>query len=168
VRLVIADTSPLNYLILVGHIDLLPVLFEKLILPATVQSELASSKAPPLIRNWVANLPAWLEVRETPLDQAEDVSLTGIDAGEKAAIQLAASLNADLLLMDDRKGVNAALRRGLRVTGTLGILDLAAHRGLVGFAEAVSRLRRTTFRVPEELLDSLMKTHAPRGRTSER
>jgi predicted nucleic acid-binding protein len=164
VRLVIADTSPLNYLILIGHIDLLPVLFEKLVLPATVQSELASSKAPPLIRNWTANLPAWLEVREAPLDLAEDVSLKGIDAGEKAAIQLAVSLNADLLLMDDRKGVGAALRKGLRVTGTLGILDLGAQRGLINFAQAVGRLRRTTFRVPEALLDSLMKNHAPGSR----
>jgi predicted nucleic acid-binding protein len=31
-----------------------------------------------------------------------------IDAGEKAAIQLAVALHADLLSMDDRKGVSAA------------------------------------------------------------
>lgn len=48
-RLVIADTGPLHYLILIGHIDLLPVLFEKVLLPATVQSELASGKAPFLV-----------------------------------------------------------------------------------------------------------------------
>jgi predicted nucleic acid-binding protein len=120
VRLVIADTGPLNYLILIGHVDVLPVLFERVVLPTTVESELASSKAPSLIRDWIANRPVWLEVHEAPVSQSEDASLKGIDAGEKAAIQLAASLNADLLLMDDRKGVNAALRKGLRVTGTLG------------------------------------------------
>jgi predicted nucleic acid-binding protein len=108
VRLVIADTGPLNYLILIGHIDLLPVLFEKVVLPTTVQSELASSKAPPFVRHWIGDPPAWLEVREAPLSQVEDASLKGIDAGERAAIQLAVSLDADLLLMDDRKGVNAA------------------------------------------------------------
>ena len=79
-RLVIADTGQLNYLILIGHIDLLPVLFEKVVLPTTVQSELASSKAPPSVRDWVADLPAWVEVREAPLGQAEDASLRGIDA----------------------------------------------------------------------------------------
>ena len=88
-RLVIADTGPLNYLILIGHIGLLPVLFEKVVLPTTVQSELASRKAPPFVRDWVADLPAWVEVREAPLSPAEDASLNGIDAGEKAAIQLA-------------------------------------------------------------------------------
>ena len=158
-RLVIADTGPLNYLILIGHIDLLPILFEKVVLPTTVQSELASSKAPTFVRAWVADLPSWVEVCEAPFSHAEDASLQGIDAGEKAAIQLAVSLNADLLLMDDRKGVNAAQRKGLRVTGTLGILDLAAQRGLADFAQAVERLRKTNFRVPRDLLDELLEAH---------
>lgn len=158
-RLVIADTGPLNYLILIGYIDLLPALFEKVALPTTVQSELASSKAPPLVRHWISNLPAWLDVRDAPLGQAEDASLKGIDAGERAAIQLAVSLNADLLLMDDRKGVNAAQSKGLRVTGTLGILDLAAQRGLADFAQAVERLRRTNFRIPQAILDAVLKKH---------
>jgi predicted nucleic acid-binding protein len=159
VRLVITDTDPLNYLILIGRIDLLPILFEKVVLPTTVQSELASSKAPPLVRDWIAHVPAWVEVREAPLSQADDTSLKGIDAGEKAAIQLAVSLNADLLLMDDRKGANAAQRKGLRVTGTLGILDLAAQRGLTDFARGVEQLRRTNFRVPQALLEALMEQH---------
>jgi predicted nucleic acid-binding protein len=159
VRLVIADTSPLNYLILIGHIGVLSILFEKVVLPATVQSELASTKASPFVRHWIANLPAWLEVRDAPLSQAQDASLQGIDAGERAAIQLAASLNADLLLMDDRKGVNAALRKGLRMTGTLGILDLASQRGLADFAQAVEQLQLTNFRVPRTPLDALLEKH---------
>jgi len=70
-------------------------------------------------------------------------------------------LRADLLLMDDRKGVIVARSKGLRVTGTLGVLDIAAERGLVDFAQAINRLRRTTFRIPEALLDSLLKKYAP-------
>ena len=46
-RLVIADTGPVNYLILIGHIDLLPRMFERMVLPAAVQTELSSSLAPP-------------------------------------------------------------------------------------------------------------------------
>ena len=165
-RLVIADTGPLNYLILIRHIDLLPVLFEKVVLPAAVQVELASGQAPPLVRDWIANLPNWAQVREATLSQAEDASLKGTDAGERAAIQLAALLNADLLLMDDRKGVTAAQGKGLRVTGTLGILDLAAQRGLADFAQAVGQLRQTNFRFPGALLDALLKKHKEEhGRT---
>ena len=45
-RLVIADTSPINYLLLIGHIDILPRLFERVIVPQIVRDELAHPKAP--------------------------------------------------------------------------------------------------------------------------
>jgi hypothetical protein len=61
VRLVIADTSPINYLLLIGHIDILPALFEKVILPAAVWEELKHPKAPAAVRNWVGNPPLWVE-----------------------------------------------------------------------------------------------------------
>jgi predicted nucleic acid-binding protein len=56
VRLVIADTSPINYLLLIGHIDIRPALFDKVILPAAVWDELKHPKAPPVVRSWVAAL----------------------------------------------------------------------------------------------------------------
>ena len=107
-RLVIADTGPVNYLILIGCIDLLPALFEKVILPSVVQSELTAGNAPSTVRNWAANPPAWVEVRATPGGFDMDPLMKGIHAGEKAAIVLAVALHADILLMDDRKGVMVA------------------------------------------------------------
>jgi predicted nucleic acid-binding protein len=163
VRLIIADTGPINYLVLIGSIDLLPILFENVILPSAVRAELTDPDAPPSVRNWIANPPAWLFIHETPGRQCDHGSVEGLDEGETAAIALATSLGADLLLMDDRKGVIVARAKGLRVTGTLGVLDIAAHRGLVNFAQVISRLRRTTFRIPEALLDSLLQKHAPKG-----
>jgi predicted nucleic acid-binding protein len=163
VRLVIADTGPVNYLVLIGSIDLLPALFDKVILPSAVQAELSNADAPPTVRNWIADPPAWLHVHEAPNRQSDQPSMEGLDEGEAAAIALALSLDADLLLMDDRKAVMIARGKGLRVTGTLGILDLAAQRGLVNFAQAVNSLRRTTFRIPKALLDSLVEKHAKRG-----
>jgi predicted nucleic acid-binding protein len=159
VRLVIADTGPINYLVLIGNIDLLPVLFEKVILPSAVQAELRDPDTPPLVRNWIGDPPAWLEVREATIRDFDRACVEGLDEGETAAIALAISLDADLLLMDERKGVAVARGKGLRVTGTLGVLDLAAERRMVNFAEAVGRLRLTTCRIPEELLHSLVKKH---------
>jgi predicted nucleic acid-binding protein len=163
VQLIIADTGPINYLVLIGNIDLLPVLFETVILPSAVEAELSDPDAPPSVRSWITHPPAWLDVHETPSRRFDQASVEGLDEGETAAIALAISLDADLLLMDDRKGVIVARGKELRVTGTLGVLDLAAQRGLVNFAQAVNRLRRTTFRIPEGLLDSLMKKHAQQG-----
>jgi predicted nucleic acid-binding protein len=101
VRLVIADTGPVNYLILIGHIDLLPRMFERVVLPVAVQTELSNSLAPASVQRWIADLPEWLETAETP-----DVTLSGgIHKGEAAAIALAVAMHADLLLIDDRRGV---------------------------------------------------------------
>lgn len=62
-RLVIADTGPINYLVLIGNIDLLPVLFERVILPSAVKAELTDPDTPPSVRNWIAGPPGWLDVR---------------------------------------------------------------------------------------------------------
>jgi predicted nucleic acid-binding protein len=118
VRLVIADTGPINYLILIGNIDLLPALFENVILPSAVEAELADPDALPSVRNWIAHPPAWLAVHETP-SSGFDKASAELDEGETAAIALAISLDADLVLMDDRKAVKVARAKGLRVAGTL-------------------------------------------------
>jgi predicted nucleic acid-binding protein len=153
VRLVIADTGPVNYLILIRNIDLLPRMFERVIVPGAVRNELASADAPPAVREWIASAPDWLEIIETP----ESTAPAGLHRGEAEAIDLAESLRADLLLMDERKGVNVARARHIRVTGTLGLLEMAAQRGLVDFADSVARLRQTSFRSPDALLDLMLR-----------
>jgi predicted nucleic acid-binding protein len=161
VRLVIADTGPVNYLILIGCIQLLPRLFEKVMLPGAVCRELSNPGAPQEVRNWIAKPPCWLEIREP--DPIGLAAVSGLDEGESAAIALASVLNADLLLIDDREGVQAARAIGLEVTGTLGVLDIAADRGLVDFSQVVRQLERTNFRRPRALLDALPKKHARRS-----
>jgi predicted nucleic acid-binding protein len=136
VQLVIADTSPINYLILIGHIEILPSLFDKVILPSLVREEL--SEGPSQVRSWIMGPPVWVDVRRTAR-RAADAGLPNLDTGEEDAIALAIELHADLLLMDDRDGVIAARSKGLTVTGTLGILGLAAQRGVLNLAERSTR-----------------------------
>jgi len=155
VRLVIADTGPVNYLIQIGQIELLPRLFETIALPLTVERELSDPRAPALVQHWISAPPAWLEIHDT----AGLPYAPGLDDGETAAIALAESLHADLLLLDERAGVRVAQRKGLRVTGTLGVLDLAAERGLVDFRQAIRSLENTTFRRPRALLEALLAKH---------
>jgi predicted nucleic acid-binding protein len=157
VRLVVADTSPLNYLLLIGHIEILPALFEKIILPSPVGEEMARSKAPLPVRNWIANPPAWVEIRQVADSHFEDASLRRLDAGEGAAIVLALEVHADLLLMDDRDGVKAAQRKGFRVAGTLGVLSMAARRNLLDLADAFERLKRTSFHYRQEVMDQFLR-----------
>jgi len=152
-----ADTSPINYLLLIGHIDVLPKLFERVIVPDVVRDELAHPKAPAVVRNWIASPPDWVEIRKAQVEIC-DPALASLDAGEEAAITLAMELQADLLLMDDEEGVAAARGKGLEVTGTLGILVRAAQRRLLVLGDTVDRLKQTNFRFRQDIMDPYL-TH---------
>jgi predicted nucleic acid-binding protein len=142
--LVVAGTGPLHYLVLTGDIELLPKLFERVLVPQVVRDELANAEAPQAVRDWIALAPGWLDVRQAHPD-ADDVAVAKLDDGERAAIALALALKAELVLMDDRKGVGVARDWGLTVTGTLGLLDLAARHGLIDLKERSSVSRRRHF-----------------------
>ena len=159
--LVVADTGPLHYLVLTGDIELLPKLFECVLVPQVVREELANAEAPQADRDWIARAPGWLDVRPTHAG-ADDVAVAKLDDGERATIALALAVKAELVLMDDREGVGIARDRGLVVTGTLGVLDLAARRGLIDLTAAFERLKTTTFYYRQGLLDALLARHATR------
>jgi predicted nucleic acid-binding protein len=154
---VVADTSPLFYLLSIGSIDLLPHVFVRALVPDAVQKELCHPTAPELVRDWAADLPGWVDVR--PVNPIADVTLDPLGVGERAAITLALSVHADLILIDERKGTAVALKKGFEATGTLGILRLAARRGFVDLADAFARLKRTNFRYRQEILDALLEQH---------
>ena len=153
-----------DYLILIGHIDILPALFQKVILPAVVRDELKHQKAPPVVQQmclqllhlWIANLPSWAEVHHTP--HVPDPAMEKLDAGEEDAIALAIELHADLILMDDRDGVLVARSKGFRVAGTLGILAMAAAHGhgLLNLTEAFDRIKRTNFHYQQKVMDEFL------------
>ena len=61
---VVSDTSPLNYLILIGSDELLMDLFGTIAVPAAVIGELQSPHAPTEIHKWLAHKPDWIEVHQ--------------------------------------------------------------------------------------------------------
>lgn len=151
---VVADAGPPRYLVLIDQIELLPRLFGKVVLPDVVRAELSAPRTPAQVRTWLATSPPWLRVGSAPV--VENLLPPKLDEGERAAIALAMDLGASLILMDDRAGVEEARRRGLQVTGTLGVLLLAARRGLVDLEAAFLRLKATNFRYPPTLLDAML------------
>ena len=161
-RLVVADTSPLNYLVLIEQIEILPALFEKVFVLEIVRDELRHDEAPESVRRWIAELPSWVDIVPSAAD-TDDPALLHLDEGERAAIQLAVRIGAELLLIDDRAGVIVARSKGFAVTGTLGVLDLAASRGMIRLNDAVERLKNTSFRCHPDVLDALLARHSPKG-----
>lgn len=162
---VVADTGPLNYLVLIGCIEVMPSLFGTVFVPSAVLGELRQPGAPQSVRAWAAPPPPWLVERPvTPVPPASD----DLGPGETEAIHLARELAADLMVMDDRLGTVAAKAQGLAVIGTLGLLGRAARRDLVDLPVAIARLRATNFRARPQMFEDLLSEHRagvpPRGR----
>jgi predicted nucleic acid-binding protein len=153
--IVIADTSPLNYLIQIDCDYLLPQLYGRIIVPTGVMRELGHPGAPAAVRMWLTRVPAWIEVGLT--SSMPDEKLAFLDLGEREAIQLAEERHADLLLMDERKGRLEAKRRSLRTTGTLGVLLSAGELKLIDPAAAYRRLLvNTSFRTSAALEEQFL------------
>lgn len=154
---IIADTSPLHYLALIGESHILPALFGAVIIPQKVLSELNQLTTPAAVKSFATSLPPWLEVRTVTL--AIDSSLDDLDPGEREAITLALELNADTLLIDDNAGRNAAQIRGLAIMGTLRVLYDAAVFGLCDLEQAYDKMRQTNFHASEALYHHFLDLH---------
>lgn len=156
--LVVSDSSPLNVLIRLRLESVLPVLFDRVVIPPAVAEEMSHPNAPTTVREWLAAHPAWLKVEQP---SAVDRTLR-LDDGEREAISLAIELRADFLLVDDLKARKVAHRAGLAITGTLGILEKASERGLLKLRPALDQLRQTDFTIDPKLIDRALARDARR------
>jgi len=142
-------------LIQVDQIGLLRQLYEEIIVPQAVLDELSHDAAPVSVREWTLCLPDWVKVRIALA--RPDLELSRLDVGEQEAILLALELRANRLLIDELRGRAEANRRGLSVTGTLGVLMLAGKLGMIEPVAVYGRLvTETSFRVSPDLEDFFM------------
>jgi predicted nucleic acid-binding protein len=158
--IVVADASPLRYLILIDAAEILRALYGKVLTSPEVVDELSQARTPEIVRLWTVSRPDWLEVRVSSRSHTGFPALLG--AGERAAIALAEELHADALLIDDRAGRREAERRSVPTQGTLGVIDLAARHGLLDLPVAIGRLRKTNFRVEERLYQVMLDRDSAR------
>ncbi len=153
--IVVSDTGPLNYLRLIGEADVLRQLYGCILISPAVADELTRPAAPDPVRQWMEQRPDWLNIR------APDsvIGPSDLHTGERETIALALTVNADLVLLDEKKGRAVAQSQGLRVVGTLGVLLQADAQHLLSLTHAVEELRRTSFQISEALLASVL-SHA--------
>lgn len=144
---VVSDASPLSYLILIEEVEVLCVVYGEILIPPAVEKELRSPDGPGPPRTWVEEAPSWLQVKESFWRNGGGVGpekiekrLRALGRGESQAIKLAGGAGSELLIIDEWEGRRVAKEAGLRITGTLGVLDEAATEGLVDARDrAVSR-----------------------------
>lgn len=154
--IVISDSSPINYLILTGTIEILPSLFAELIIPPAVLSELQHANAPEAVRKWARKPPTWLTV----LAPARVDRTLHLGEGEREAICLGAEIQAALLLMDDRRARREAQARGLSIAGTLNIIEAAAKRRLIDLPATIAKLRQTNFHIADRIIQRILQENA--------
>jgi len=152
--IVVSDTTPLNYLILIEQVEILRVLYHEVVIPPAVLIEMQARGIPASVRDWTRNKPDWIIVEPVA---RPGLLAEGIEEGEAEAIALSEQLHADLVLLDDRRAREIARGRGLRVIGTLGILVDADQRHLINLEEAIADLRETNFRISRQLLEAALE-----------
>lgn len=156
----VVDTTPLNYLVLTGNVEIFPKVCGQVIVPDVVLRQLQHHRTPESVRNWAKQPPSWLELRSISGDP--DPQLLRLHSGEREAIMIAEQLRAEFLVVDERAAAREAKRRGVQTIGTLGLLSRAAEHGWVDFDDAIERLKRTTFRMTDALLESFRDRHRSR------
>lgn len=128
--MVISNTSPIINLACIGHLDLLPQLYGTVVIPTAVFHEItsASPHAPGAAEIRTAD---WI-CRHTVVNRALVTALKlELDSGESEVIACALEYQAQLLLMDERRGRKIAQRFGLTFMGLLGVLVLAKRQKLI-------------------------------------
>jgi predicted nucleic acid-binding protein len=143
--IIVSDTTLLPYLILIGEAEILPVLASTIIIPLAVLQELQHARAPKAVKRWLATPPSWLEVRQANLSLFPPQKKIG--PGETEAIALALELGA-ILLVADGDAIKKAQRLQLATLRLFTLLEIAAGKGLLDLAEAIEKMRQTSFHLP--------------------
>jgi predicted nucleic acid-binding protein len=154
--IVIADTSAINYLILIGEVQLLSDLYGGVVIPPAVRRELLATNSPDPVRRWASDPPEWIRFA-SPGTEALARTDEALDAVEREAIALALDLPADLLLIDDAQGRREAERQNLSFTGTVGVVLAASGKGLLNLDDAIHRLRQTSFFISDRVLRRILR-----------
>ena len=146
--MVVSDSSPLIYLSRIGLLHVLPALFREIVVPRIVWAE-SVERRPSAPGVDALRQSLWLRAVDNALPQLD----LGLDPGETAAILVAESIHADLLIIDERVGRKVARERGLAVRGTLGVLVQARQAGILpALKPALDALVTEGFRVAPALI----------------
>lgn len=128
--IIVSNTSPIISLATVRELNLLQQLYDRIVIPQAVYRELTrggiTEAGAREVQTWEW-FQTYLVVNQTLVAALREK----VDLGEAEAIALAIELNADLLLIDERRGRKIASNMGLKCVGVLGILLIAKRRGLI-------------------------------------
>jgi predicted nucleic acid-binding protein len=141
-KAVISDTSCLIALERIGKLEVLKLLFAKVLITEEVRIEFGQA------------IPDWIVVVKNQNTSKFFELHKVLDSGEASSIAFAFGVENSILIIDEVKGRKVAAENGLEIIGTLGLLLLAKKRGLAEDLEQVLKdLNKNGFRVSKKLID---------------
>lgn len=130
--IIVSDTSAITNLAAINYLQLLAQLYNQVTIPEAVYRELVDID-PPVPGTLEVQTANWLIVKQVMDREFVERIIDEVrsDPGESEAIALALELDADLLLIDERRGRAEADRLGIKITGLLGIFIEAKQKNLI-------------------------------------
>lgn len=152
---VISDTSIITNLIQLDQLLLLKDLFAEIVIPEKVKEELSKVEG----QSRIIEDKSWITVRSITNQELYNKIDIELDPGEAESIVLAIELEADVLLIDEKKGRRIAEKYGLRITGLLGMLLVAKERELLDSVKPVldKLIYEIGFRISPKLYQEILK-----------
>ena len=157
--MIVSNSTPHIALSKIGKIELLREYFGVVHIPKEVYDKVVT-RGKNLFGAMEVKNAEWIKVEEVRNKIAVESLLGYIGQGEAEAIILAKERNTKLLLIDDSDGRQIAERLGLKITGTIGILLLAATDKKIVFKDTLDDLVACGFWLGKEEYDKLVMRSA--------
>ncbi|MHB8777045.1 MAG: DUF3368 domain-containing protein [Anaerolineales bacterium] len=156
--IVVSDTTPLIGLASIGKLDLLLELFGEVYIPQAVYDETATFGREEGIAKQAVASTDWVHVVEVQDRLAVNVLLDEMDLGEVETIILAGEMNADWVLMDEKKGRRKLSQLNIPKIGTIGILLKVKQLGLIPTLKSeIEKLRNSSFAISQLVVSEVLK-----------
>jgi len=150
--IVVSDTTPLVGLASIGRLDILRELFDEVYIPQAVHDEATSARKD-------IEAAIWMHVVQVRDRLAVNILLDEMDLGEVETIILAGEMNADWVLMDEKKGRRKLSQLNIPKIGTIGVLLKARQLGLIqNLKHEIENLQKMGFSISQMVVDDVLKT----------
>jgi uncharacterized protein len=156
--IIVSDTSPINNLAAINHLHLLNQLYGMVLISEAVYRELTDPNFPVAGSTEVKTFD-WIQTRAVSDRTLIEALSNELDIGEAEAIALAVEIQADQVLIDERRGRLVATRLNLRCIGILGILVEAKSQGLIAEVKPLldALVNEAGFWIAEPLYNSVLR-----------
>ena len=156
--IVVADTTPLIGLASIGRLELLQALFGEVYIPQAVFDETVTYGRKEGKAKQEVSKADWIHVVEVKDRLAVNILLDEMDLGEVETIILASEMNADWVLMDEKKGRRKLARLNIPKIGTLGILLKAKELGHIPLLKPdIEGLQRSGFSISPLVVEQVLE-----------